>query len=64
MRVGSQVDLIGQSTVIRDLRAELQRVAQSDAKVLLTGESGAGSTGSLSRWSRGERPAASWPGWR
>ena len=42
MRVGGQVDLIGQSTVIRDLRAELQRVAQSDAKVLLTGESGAG----------------------
>jgi two-component system NtrC family response regulator len=43
MRSGNgQVELIGQSAVIRDLRAELQRVAQSDAKVLLTGESGAG----------------------
>jgi two-component system NtrC family response regulator len=42
MRGGTQVELIGQSAVIRDLRAELQRVAQSDAKVLLTGESGAG----------------------
>jgi two-component system NtrC family response regulator len=42
MRLGGQVELIGESGVIRELRAELERVAQSDAKVLLTGESGAG----------------------
>ena len=39
---GGPVELIGESAVIRELRAELQRVAQSDAKVLLTGESGSG----------------------
>jgi transcriptional regulator with GAF, ATPase, and Fis domain len=34
--------LIGNSQEIVDLRGEIQRVAQSDAKVLLTGESGVG----------------------
>ena len=42
MRRKEQVDLIGTSRVICDLRAELERVASSDAKVLITGESGSG----------------------
>jgi two-component system response regulator AtoC len=36
------VDLIGTSRLISDLKAEVLRVARSDAKVLITGESGAG----------------------
>jgi len=42
MRQTTDVQLIGTSAVIRDLRAELTRVARSDAKVLITGESGCG----------------------
>jgi transcriptional regulator with PAS, ATPase and Fis domain len=42
MRVQTQAQLIGTSAVMRDLRAELVRVARSDAKVLITGESGSG----------------------
>ena len=42
MRVQAQTQLIGTSAVMRDLRAELVRVARSDAKVLITGESGSG----------------------
>ena len=42
MRQTTDVQLIGTSAVIRDLRAELIRVARSDAKVLITGESGCG----------------------
>jgi two-component system NtrC family response regulator len=42
MRQNTDVQLIGTSAVIRDLRAELVRVARSDAKVLITGESGCG----------------------
>ena len=42
MRRKEQVDLIGTSRVICDLKAELERVASSDAKVLITGESGSG----------------------
>ncbi|MBM3777401.1 MAG: sigma-54-dependent Fis family transcriptional regulator [Acidimicrobiia bacterium] len=34
--------LIGQSAVIRELKEEIDRVARSDAKVLITGESGSG----------------------
>ncbi len=37
-----QVQFIGTSPAIRDLQAEVERVARSDAKVLITGESGAG----------------------
>jgi DNA-binding NtrC family response regulator len=42
MRQTTDVQLIGTSAVIRELRAELVRVARSDAKVLITGESGCG----------------------
>jgi DNA-binding NtrC family response regulator len=42
LRSTSQFELIGTSAVMRDLRAELVRVAWSDAKVLITGESGVG----------------------
>src|SRR5579871_1889782 len=37
-----QVNLIGTSAAMTDLGAEVVRVARSDAKVLLTGESGVG----------------------
>ncbi|HQZ40720.1 MAG TPA: sigma-54 factor interaction domain-containing protein, partial [Vicinamibacterales bacterium] len=42
MRLKTDVQLIGTSAVIRDLREELARVARCDAKVLITGESGTG----------------------
>ncbi len=42
MRHSGSVDLIGTSRAITELKAEIERVAQSDAKVLITGESGAG----------------------
>ena len=41
-RPNVQFELIGTSAVMRELRAELVRVAWSDAKVLITGESGVG----------------------
>ena len=34
--------LVGSSPLLVDLRQEVQRVAKSDAKVLITGESGVG----------------------
>src|SRR6187399_2062117 len=42
MRNNGPVQMIGTSTVITELKAEIDRVARSDAKVLITGESGAG----------------------
>jgi transcriptional regulator with PAS, ATPase and Fis domain len=42
MRQVEHVDLIGGSPAISELKAEIERVAPSDAKVLITGESGVG----------------------
>lgn len=42
MRQIEHVQLIGTSPAINELRAEIERVARSDAKVLIAGESGVG----------------------
>ena len=42
IKVGEVPLLVGTSPLIEDLRLEVQRVARSDAKVLITGESGVG----------------------
>jgi transcriptional regulator with PAS, ATPase and Fis domain len=42
MRQNGHAELIGTSASIRELRAEVERVSASDAKVLITGESGVG----------------------
>src|SRR6202163_3804406 len=42
MRQNGHVEMIGTSHVVAELKAEVERVARSDAKVLITGESGVG----------------------
>jgi transcriptional regulator with PAS, ATPase and Fis domain len=42
MRQSGHVNLIGTSPAIAELKAEIERIARSDAKVLITGESGVG----------------------
>ena len=42
LRQEGRIELIGVSQAICDLKAEVERVARSSAKVLITGESGAG----------------------
>jgi two-component system nitrogen regulation response regulator NtrX len=41
-RVGGVDDMVGKSKVVDQIRGEIAKVAKSDAKVLVTGESGAG----------------------
>src|SRR5881628_3698027 len=42
MRSKTQIQLIGESAVMACLQQEVDRIARSDAKVLITGESGVG----------------------
>jgi DNA-binding NtrC family response regulator len=42
LAAATEVDLIGQSPAVSDLRADIERTARSEAKVLITGESGVG----------------------
>jgi transcriptional regulator with PAS, ATPase and Fis domain len=42
MRTDRYGDLLGQSLVMAELKAEIERISRSDAKVLITGESGVG----------------------
>ena len=42
MRNHGSPQMLGDSPAMRELREEIERVARSDAKVLITGESGAG----------------------
>ncbi len=60
MRIQQNTQFIGTSAVIVDLIEEIERVARSDAKVLITGESGVGkelvAQAIHSRSPRGQRP--------
>lgn len=42
LAVATESQLIGESPAVADLRADIERTARSDAKVLITGESGVG----------------------
>ena len=42
MRNNGHVQLTGTSSVMSELRQEIERIARSEAKVLITGESGVG----------------------
>src|SRR5262245_18381336 len=42
MKAPPAIELIGDSAPLRELRQEVDRIARSDAKVLITGESGSG----------------------
>ena len=42
MRNNGHVQLTGTSSVMIELKQEIERIARSDAKVLITGESGVG----------------------
>ncbi|GAC1467502.1 MAG: hypothetical protein PVSMB1_16500 [Gemmatimonadaceae bacterium] len=42
MRQNGHVEMIGSSRAVAELKAEIERIARSDAKVLITGETGVG----------------------
>jgi transcriptional regulator with GAF, ATPase, and Fis domain len=60
MRNNGYVQLTGTSSVMIELRQEIERIARSDAKVLITGESGVGkelvATAVHTQSPRGPRP--------
>ena len=40
MKNNGHIPLVGESAAMKELREEIERVARSDAKVLITGDSG------------------------
>ena len=64
MRAQGNAELIGDSAPIVELSEEIERIAKSDAKVLVTGESGVGKELVAQRHSprRARAPRARW--WR